>query len=127
MKKNILLCLFFVMQMAYAFSATYYVAVDGKDTNPGTLKMPLATIQKAQSLVSPGDTVYLRGGVYHMSEDHISQRLRGYACVTYLDKSGAEGKYINYFAYTKDKDKPVFEYSAVKPAGLRVAAFYVTG
>jgi len=127
MKKLILLCLFFVMQMAYAFSATYYVAVDGKDTNPGTLKEPLATIQKAQSLVNPGDTVYLRGGVYHMTEANISQRVGAYACVTYLDKSGSEGKYINYFAYTKDKDKPVFEYSAVKPANQRVAAFYVMG
>src|SRR5476651_1873017 len=97
MKKLKLLCLFFFIQMAYGFSATYYVAVDGKDSNPGTLQLPLATIQKAQSLVNPGDTVYLRGGVYHMTEDQISQRLRGYACVTYLDKSGAEGKYINYF------------------------------
>jgi hypothetical protein len=127
MKKLILLILFFIAPYRYAFSATYYVAVDGQDTNPGTLAKPLATVQKAQSLVSPGDTVYIRGGVYHMTADNISQQLRGYACVTFLDKSGTPGKYISYFAYTKDKDKPVFEYSAVRPAGLRVAAFYVTG
>jgi hypothetical protein len=127
MKKLILLTLFLTAKSLLAFPAVYYVATDGKDDNPGTFKKPLATLQKAQSLVSPGDTVYIRGGVYHMTEDQISQKLRGYACVTFLDKSGAPGKYINYWAYTKDKDKPVFEYSAVKPANFRVAAFYVTG
>jgi hypothetical protein len=125
MKKLILFALFFAVPCLAAFSATYYVAVDGKDDNPGTVKRPLATIQKAQALVNPGDTVYIRGGVYHMVEDQISQRLRGYACVTFLDKSGTPGKYISYLAYPKEK--PVFEYSAVKPANFRVAAFYVTG
>lgn len=126
MKKLVLLALF-TAQCAFAFAKVYFVAVDGKDDNPGTMAKPLATIQKAQALVAPGDTVYLRGGVYHMTEDQISQKLRGYACVSFLDKSGEPGKRINYWAYPKDKDKPVFEYSAVKPANLRVAAFYVTG
>ncbi|GAB3915159.1 right-handed parallel beta-helix repeat-containing protein [Mucilaginibacter boryungensis] len=125
MKKLALLTLFFAARCFASFSATYYVAVDGKDDNPGTLKKPLSTIQRAQSLVNPGDTVYIRGGVYHMKEEQISRQLRGYACVTFLDKSGAPGKYISYLAYPKEK--PVFEYSAVKPANFRVAAFYVTG
>ncbi len=127
MKKAFFVTLLFAARINFAFPAVYFVAIDGKDDNPGTISKPLATIQKAQMLVKPGDTVYLRGGVYHITEAQISQRVGAYACVTYLDKSGSEGKYINYFAYTKDKDKPVFEYSAVKPANQRVAAFYVTG
>lgn len=125
MKKIILLVQFFIANLSMASASVYYVAVDGRDDNPGSIVKPFATVQKAQSAVLPGDTVYLRSGIYHMTEEQISHTERGYACVTFLDKSGAPGKYINYFAYPQEK--VVFEYSAVKPAGLRVAAFYITG
>lgn len=123
MKNLLFIALLFLSRLSFA--AVYYVAVDGNDTNPGSKSSPFATVQKAQSVVSPGDTVYIRGGTYHMTEAQISNRTRGYASVTYIDKSGAPNKYINYWAYPNEK--PVFEYSAVKPANLRVAAFYVTG
>lgn len=45
--------------------ATYYVATDGADTNPGTLASPWRTLQHAADSLAPGDTVYARGGVYH--------------------------------------------------------------
>jgi len=105
--------------------SVYYVAPDGSDKNPGTQTKPFATIQKAQSAIDPGDTVYLRGGTYHLTEAQISRVEKIYACVTFLDRSGRPGKYLNYFAYPGEK--PVFDYSDVKPADLRVAAFYVTG
>jgi hypothetical protein len=108
-----------------SFANTYYVAVDGSDNNAGTISKPFATIQRAQDAVAPGDTVYIRGGVYHMTEGQIAHKERIYACVTYLDKSGIPGRYINYWAYPNEK--PVFDYSSVKPADYRVAAFYVIG
>jgi hypothetical protein len=37
MKKFFLLTLFFAARVLASFSATYYVAVNGKDDNPGTL------------------------------------------------------------------------------------------
>ncbi len=37
----------------------------GADTNPGTLALPLATIQKAATLAKAGDSVNIRAGVYH--------------------------------------------------------------
>ncbi len=46
-------------------NGVYYVAVDGNDNNPGTLKLPWRTIQKAADNVSAGDVVYVRGGSYH--------------------------------------------------------------
>ena len=125
MKKLALLSAILLIQLSHATANTVYVAVDGNDTNPGTKAQPFATIQKAQTAVSPGDTVWLRGGLYHMTESQISHTERIYACVTFLDKNGAPGKYIHYWAYPGEK--PVFDYSAVKPADLRVAAFYVTG
>jgi len=125
MKRLSLLLLLVVCQLSAVFANTYYVAPDGNDNNPGTRTEPFATIQKAQEAIKPGDTVYLRGGTYHLTEAQIAHTEKIYACVTYLDKSGQAGKYLNYFAYPGEK--PVFEYAAVKPQDLRVAAFYVTG
>lgn len=43
----------------------YYVSTSGNDSNPGTFNLPWRTIQHAADMVRPGDTVYVRGGVYH--------------------------------------------------------------
>ena len=42
----------------------FYVATDGNDSNPGSLALPWLTIQKAADNITPGSTVYVRGGVY---------------------------------------------------------------
>ncbi|MBL7214225.1 MAG: hypothetical protein ISS71_00960 [Phycisphaerae bacterium] len=42
----------------------YYVAVDGDNSNPGTLNLPWATIQKAADTLLEGQTCYIRGGRY---------------------------------------------------------------
>ncbi|HWB93214.1 MAG TPA: DUF6250 domain-containing protein [Puia sp.] len=125
MKKSALLTLLLSLYLMRVSATVFYVAPDGNDANPGTKEKPLATIQKAQSRISAGDTVYIRGGVYHMTEAQIARTERNYACVTYLDKSGKRGKYILYSAYPGER--PVFDYSAIRPADYRVAAFYVTG
>lgn len=103
----------------------YYVAPNGRDTAGGTEGAPFATIQHAQQVVEPGDTVYVRGGTYRMTEQQIGGSAGAYSCVTLLDKSGAPGKRINYWAYADEQ--PVFDLSQVKPAGRRVAAFRVNG
>lgn len=108
-----------------ALSAEFYVAPNGLDTQPGTQAQPFATIQRAQLAVKPGDTVIIRGGKYRMREDQIARRSRLYADVTHLNKSGAQGAPLTYRA--ADGEKPVFDFSEVKPRGLRVAAFHVSG
>ena len=102
---------------------TFYVSPSGQDTNDGNLNAPFATIQRAQKSVKPGDTVLIRGGVYKITESQIAFRRRIWAYVSLIDKSGAKGKRINYWAYPGEK--PVFDFSAVKPAGQRVIAFQV--
>jgi len=106
-------------------AADFYVAPTGNDADPGTEAKPFATIQRAQQSASPGDTVFIRGGTYRMTEAQIARRKKVFASITVLDKSGLPGKPIIYRAY-KD-EKPVFDCSAVKPEGQRVTAFFVSG
>jgi hypothetical protein len=114
-----------LLAVAPLFAAEFYVAPTGDDAHAGTQAAPFATVQRAQTAAAPGDTVWLRGGTYAMREAHIARRERIYAYVTLLDKSGAEGRPIKYWAYPGER--PVFDFTAVKPAGHRVHAFRVTG
>ncbi len=103
-----------------------YVATDGNDAQTGTFEHPLASVQKAQALISAGDTVFIRGGDYLMTESDISKVEQNlFACITFLDKSGSAGKMINYFAYPGET--PHFDFTAVKPADQRVVGFWVGG
>lgn len=114
-----------LFSVSSAWGATYYVAPNGDDSRSGGIDAPLATVQRAQDLVSPGDTVYIRGGIYEMREEQISKQVGPYACVTFLDRSGAPGKRINYWAYPGES--PVFDFSDVKPEGRRITAFRIDG
>ena len=40
----------------------FFIAPGWNDNNPGTPNSPFKTISKAGTLVSPGDTILLRGG-----------------------------------------------------------------
>ncbi|MFB0527407.1 MAG: hypothetical protein ACETVT_00845, partial [bacterium] len=42
----------------------YYVAEDGKDSNPGTETQPWASVDKAAEEMVAGDTVYIKQGTY---------------------------------------------------------------
>ncbi|MGX1743779.1 right-handed parallel beta-helix repeat-containing protein [Bosea sp. NPDC055353] len=44
----------------------YYVSPTGSDSQVGTLDRPFASLQYAHDLAQPGDTIYLRGGVYSL-------------------------------------------------------------
>ena len=43
---------------------SYYVAATGDDQNPGSFAAPWRTIQRAVNSLAPGDTLYVRGGIY---------------------------------------------------------------
>lgn len=58
---------FIAVQAAQA--ATYYVASNGSDSNPGTLGQPFRTMKKGISVLKPGDTTYVRTGTYAESFD----------------------------------------------------------
>ena len=119
--------LFFFLFFSFSLSAkSYFVAVNGNDSNNGTLSAPFATLAKAQSLVEAGDTVFIRGGIYQLSEEQIMSTDNLYAYVFDMRKSGInENKRIYYWGYADER--PIFDLSAVKPANKRVSVFYVTG
>ncbi|MEU4623487.1 right-handed parallel beta-helix repeat-containing protein [Actinoplanes sp. NPDC023801] len=54
---------------ASAATTTLYVATNGNDGNAGTQAAPLATIQKAISLITAGGTVSVRGGTYALTSN----------------------------------------------------------
>ncbi|MBC2607154.1 right-handed parallel beta-helix repeat-containing protein [Pelagicoccus albus] len=107
------------------FGAEYFVSPEGDDSNSGSLEFPFATLQRGQEAVEPGDTVFIRGGTYRVQESQIARYESIWAYVNYLDKSGEEGAPINYFAYPGET--PVFDYSDIAPADLRITAFFVKG
>ncbi len=47
-----------------ANAAEFYVATNGDDSLPGSPAQPWRTIQHAANSVSPGDTVFVHGGIY---------------------------------------------------------------
>lgn len=63
----------------------YYVAPGGDDTRSGGIEAPWATIQHAADTAQPGDTVFVRQGVYN---EHV-----------HLTRSGNASGYITFASY----------------------------
>jgi len=47
-----------------SYGATYYVATNGSDNNPGTQALPWLTLQKAVDTIASGDTILVQPGTY---------------------------------------------------------------
>ncbi len=75
----------------YSYSQPYYVAADGNDDNTGTEAKPFGTIEKAISLVQEGETIYVRGGTYHLT-----------TTIT-ISKSGTSDAMISLLAYPGER------------------------
>ncbi|MGE5670084.1 MAG: right-handed parallel beta-helix repeat-containing protein, partial [Fibrobacterota bacterium] len=94
-----------------AIQATFYVAPDGDDSNPGTISAPFKTITAARDAVRTinasmtGDIyVYLRGGVYPVESTIVLKPV----------DSGKNGFRVYYKAY--EDEVPVIS-GAVKVTG----------
>lgn len=84
---------FFTLLLLVVFSisvqgSTYYVALNGSDSNNGSGSQPWKTIQKAANKMIAGDVTYIRAGTYN--ERVIPQN------------SGSTGNYITYAAFSGD-------------------------
>ncbi len=62
----VIVCAAMFLAALASSAVTYYVATNGNDSATGTSTgAPWATIQHAANTLAPGDTVYVRGGVYN--------------------------------------------------------------
>lgn len=91
-------------EVPYHQRTSFYVATDGKDSNPGTIKEPWATWQKGFTMAKPGDTIYIRGGIYHAG------LLSPYG-VYISNKKGSKSKPIHIFNYPSET--PVLDCSNI--------------
>jgi hypothetical protein len=105
-----------------AAAAEYFVSPSGDDRNPGTLERPFASIAQGQRAAQPGDTIWLRGGVYEFVGGPGARE-----SAVLLDKSGAPGRPIHYFAFSGET--PVFDFFRYQPQarirGISVVADYL--
>jgi hypothetical protein len=85
-------------------AATYYVATNGSDANPGTVAAPFYNVSKATALAAPGDIIFMRGGTFY------------YTNIIRITNSGTAGAPIKLWAYTNEA--PVLDFSgmAANPA-----------
>lgn len=85
-----------ILPQSVSLAATYYVDAYNRfahDSNPGTEAWPWKTIGKATSLLRPGDTVFIKAGIYRET--------------VILSKSGTNTKSIKIMAYPGDEGKAI--------------------
>ena len=107
-----------------------FISPTGNDaTGNGSFDKPYATLPKAFSHMAPfvTDTLWIRGGTYKVTEEQVmATKEKVYAAVFDLNKNGTKTRPLCIMAYPGD-ERPVFDFSLVKPAGKRVSAFYMDG
>ena len=123
--KRVLCAAVIALAAAETFGATYYVATDGKNTNKGTKDSPFATLNKANSVVNAGDTVWIRGGTYLHTDTSYVKNDNMFAGI-HLTKSGSsDNKRIHYLAYPGEK--PVIDFSKMPIANGSNNVRYTSG
>ena len=81
-------------------ATTYYVATTGDDKNQGNKEYPFKTLNKAWSVVTAGDTIFMRGGTYNNSIMPATTYLR--------NKNGTSSDPIVITNYPNEK--PILDY-----------------
>ncbi len=57
---------FLILLAPAVFASEFFVALNGIDSNPGTLAYPFKSIFKASEIAMPGDTVTIKAGAYNL-------------------------------------------------------------
>lgn len=104
-----------MIAILFTHSATakvYYASTTGSDYAPGSFDRPFATWEMLASVLSPGDTGYIRGGIYRTTKSPESTSF----CLI-EGKNGTPANSIYIMAYRNEQ--PVFNldniYSTGKP------------
>lgn len=93
----------------------FFVDPLGKNTNQGIINSPFFHLQTAADKANPGDTIYVRGGIYNYQTR-----------VTLKETSGTQDNPIMIFAY--QDEKPILDFSSLSPGnlsqGIRIESHY---
>jgi hypothetical protein len=109
MHKIFPLALVFAIATAQSLGAVYYVATDGSDADAGSFAKPFASLNKANSVVKAGDTVWVRGGIYDLNDTVFYARYKMTAGILLTTSGESDDKRIHYLAYPGER--PVFDAS----------------
>jgi hypothetical protein len=93
--------------------AVFYVSPTGSDGNLGTLVQPWKTLRKAMSVLLPGQTAYLRAGVY---QEQLSGSCDTTYNKVYWTRSGTANQPITISGYPGE-EKQVLVLTAIKMTG----------
>lgn len=110
--------LFIITSALTTNARTYFVAPSGNDNAKGTKEQPFATFGHAQKLAEAGDTVFLRGGRYRITNDEIQKIDKNYANVFHITKSGKEKAPIVFSGFANERAE--FDMSQVNPGNYRL-------
>jgi hypothetical protein len=80
-------------------AATFFISPTGNDANSGGIDAPFYNISKAVTMVSPGDTIYVRGGTF------------SYSATILITNAGTPAAPIKLWAYPDER--PVLDFSAM--------------
>lgn len=86
---------------AHANAATYYVATNGSDGNPGTEAAPFQTLARGSKALAAGDTLYIKAGTYNES---LNAGVNGF-----VFRSGTSSAYTRYAASPGDERKVILK------------------
>lgn len=110
--------LFFLFLLQTIFtnllSAQKYVAPDGNDANPGTITQPFGNFAKAIAEAMPGDTIYVRGGTYHLTS----------TITISAAKSGTAEKLVTMSAFKDEVPLSDFSAQSLGSKGISLRANY---
>lgn len=109
MKTIVTILGFCLLMLAFPLSvsaADYYVNSSGNDSNSGTATAPFRTFSKANSILSPGDTLYVSGE---------------YATTLNITKSGINGSPIKYIGL----NYPKINVGSSSSLSINIAADYI--
>ena len=95
------------------YAADYYVdGTNGNDCSPGTISEPWKTINKVNSTLQAGDTIYIRGGTYNNVQGNEANCIRP-------TNDGSAGNPITYMAYNNETVIVTGRALYVDPPGIR--------